>query len=228
MRILWSVPATKRLHQANDLAAFFKPRLYQRHIYEVRQQRICCDENVPSRNQDPYGSGSEFGKKHAKGQTVCFVQDGESRKRTAFAAVERRRNSPNSAAPSTQFLLLDVAVFLEAVWRIGDDRVNGIDVAGVQPGKGVGETDFVLDCPLSVRRMTIHAGASARLTKLQSKLRASHGLVCSGGTLQRCAGLVLGGGPKFTSLFARRMPSQASEAVSSGVQYRRNSPTSLP
>src|ERR1700682_486674 len=131
MRILWSIPTTKRLHQSNDLAAFFEPGLYQRHVYEVRQQRIRRDENVPSRNQDPHGSGSELGKKHVKGRTIQFVQDGESRQRTSFAAVERRRNSPNSAAPFTHFLLLDGAVFLEAVWRIGDDRMNGINVASI-------------------------------------------------------------------------------------------------
>jgi hypothetical protein len=130
VRVLRPVAAAQGPDQANDLAALFEPVLHQRRIDKMREQWIGGDEDVAAGNEDPHGVFGKSCKERAQRRTIGAVQDRETGQGASFAAAEGRRNPPNAAAPLAQLLFLDVAVLLQPVGRVGDDRVDGIGLAG--------------------------------------------------------------------------------------------------
>src|SRR5438105_3821028 len=81
---------------------------------------------MPARYEDAHCLFGEFREERAQHGHIGFVQNGESGKRAAFAAVKRRWNAPYAAATIAELCLLNVAVFLETVWWISHDRMDRV------------------------------------------------------------------------------------------------------
>ncbi len=77
-----------------------------------------------SRNQDAEGSPGKIGKEMPKLSAFIVCQDREPGERAADTAVKCGGNSPYTASPSAQLLLLVRRIFLQTVGRIRDDGVN--------------------------------------------------------------------------------------------------------
>ena len=53
-------------------------------------------------------------------------EHGETRERRALVAIERRRDAPDAAVPLAQLCLFLLAIFDQAVRRIGHDRFHAV------------------------------------------------------------------------------------------------------
>src|SRR5205807_3654046 len=85
--VLGAVASSKRLDEANDLAAFFEACLHERQVDEVGEQRISGDKDVSSGDEHADGATSEFQKETPQPFAVFFIQNGETRERASLAAV---------------------------------------------------------------------------------------------------------------------------------------------
>ena len=168
MRVLRSITATHRYHESDDLATAFEPRPDYRRRHQVRHQRIRGHHDVCAGNEDRVQRLGPREKERIESREVILCQRGESWEGSASVAIERRRNSPHAAAPSTKLLLLFRAVFDEPVRGIGDDglyaslrlrREPAETVTLKQPRAAVGEDRLAetrrrdaVDQPQSERR----------------------------------------------------------------------------
>jgi hypothetical protein len=70
---------------------------------------------------------------------LAVVQDREAWQRPPAAAVERRRDAPHAAPAVAQLALLDFGELLEAIGRVGDDRVDRVARSHPEPSQRVTE-----------------------------------------------------------------------------------------
>ena len=108
MRILWPVATTKSLDKSDYLTALLQTLLHQRQVHEVGKEWVCRDEHMPARNQDAKRPLGKLGEESPQVRKFFLGQDSESGQRASGTAIKRGRNSPHSAAPLAEFLLLYV------------------------------------------------------------------------------------------------------------------------
>jgi hypothetical protein len=123
--VLRTVAAAHRHGEPGDVATQLKAAFGHGVRDDVREQRIAGNNHVAARHEHASQLLAELFEEIIQAVMIFFVEDREAWHCRPFVTVERRRNAPHAAATFAELRLLFVAVFEKAVWRIGDDCVNG-------------------------------------------------------------------------------------------------------
>lgn len=102
MSVLGSVASTQGLYGSDDFPPLLEACIYERQVDEVGNERVCGYEDVCTRNERRHEQLCESGEERIEPVLVVVGQYGEPRKRFADGVVERRRQSPHTAAPNAQ------------------------------------------------------------------------------------------------------------------------------
>ena len=128
--------------EADDFPAAFQPGFGKGGRDERRDQRIRGDDDVRARHQDRQQRTRPTHEELPDIGQLMGIQRREAGQRGTTVPVERRRNAPDTAFPCAQFPLLLPCIFVQTVWRVGDDRVHRVGRLPGQPRKAVVMVQF--------------------------------------------------------------------------------------
>jgi hypothetical protein len=106
MCILGPVTAAHGHNKTNDLATAFQPGISQCGGDYVRKQRVGCQHDVRTRNQNAHYRTTPRKEKSAERLKILLPQRREAGERRSRVTIERRRDAPDTAVAVPQLSLL--------------------------------------------------------------------------------------------------------------------------
>ena len=114
------------------------------------QQRIARDRYIGSGNDDSMKQTGETLEEHEQERAIVVIKHSEPRQWRPKMTVERRWDPPHPATAAPQFVLFLCTIFADAIWRVGNDRVNRIRGLRGQPRHAVGGNECCLPNPSNI------------------------------------------------------------------------------